>query len=226
MSTLKPHPVPSCTQEINGTVYWTDAGGRLTPEYLVKEIDKERDALVRGLVGRALALQAQVQAFRHSAFGDVQAFVDLSAEQYGVTFRGAREGGKGNVTLFSFDGRYKIVRKNADLIKFDERLMAAKLLIDECLLEWTQGARDEIRALVNDAFQVDKAGRINTGRVLSLRRLNIQDATWQEAMRAIGEATVQIGTATYLHIYERIGAGDDWRLIAVDLAAAGRGSDG
>lgn len=205
-------------QDINGVVHWRDGEGRLVPETLVKPIDKARDQLVREIVGKAMDLSGLLRDFKADAFDDIAAFVDLSAEQYGVTFRGTREGGKGNLTLYSYDGRYKVQRKYADLLRFDERLQAAKALIDECLHDWCDGARDELRALVNDAFQVDKTGRINTGRVLSLRRLDIQDPRWQEAMRAIGDATVSVGTASYVMVYERIGEADEWRLISMDLA--------
>ena len=112
--------------------------------------------------------------------GDVAAFVALSAEQYG-----AKVGGnKGNLTITTYDGRYKVQRQVSETLVFDERLQAAKALIDECITEWTEGSRDEIRALINDAFQVDKEGRINTGRVLSLRRLKIDDERWRQAMLA------------------------------------------
>ena len=65
-------------------------------------------------------------------------------------------GNKGNVTLMSYDGRLKIQRNIAENISFDERLQAAKQLIDECLEEWTEGSRDEIKVIINNAFHVDK----------------------------------------------------------------------
>ena len=43
-------------------------------------------------------------------------------------------------------------------IQFDERLLAAKELIDECIQEWSKDSREELRALVNDAFYVGKSG--------------------------------------------------------------------
>ena len=46
-----------------------------------------------------------------------------------------------------YTSRYKILRAVQETLTFDERLQAAKSLIDECLAEWTQGARSEIRAL-------------------------------------------------------------------------------
>jgi hypothetical protein len=205
--------------EANGQTYWQDAQSRLVPEGLVADIDKARDSLVREIVGRAKELNVAIGEFKAEAFADLGAFVDLSAEKYGVQFRGTKEGGKGTITLYTYDGKYKIRRKCADMIRFDERLQVAKQLIDECLHEWAAGTRDELQVLINDAFQVDKTGRINTGRVLGLRKLEIKDARWKQAMQAISDAVVAVGTATYLLVYERIGEGDEWRLISLDLAA-------
>jgi len=75
-------------------------------------------------------------------------------------------GRKGNITLTPFDGKYRIVRSVSDRLEFDERLQAAKALIDECIKEWTESSRSEIRALIGNAFQVDKASRINAKRIL------------------------------------------------------------
>ncbi|WP_251280165.1 DUF3164 family protein, partial [Enterobacter hormaechei] len=90
--------------------------------------------------------------------------------------------------LYSYDGRYKVQRAMQDRIAFDERLQAAKSLIDECLADWTENARPEIRAIITRAFQTEKEGEVNTGAVLALRRLDITDARWVKAMEAIGEA--------------------------------------
>ena len=103
-------------------------------------------------------------------------------------------------------------------LSFDERLQAAKKLIDECLTDWTGDSRDEIKTIVLDAFQVDKEGRINTGRILGLRRLPIDDARWLKAMQAIADSMQVVGSKTYLRIYERVADGR-YIAIALDLAA-------
>lgn len=196
--------------------YMKDQAGRLVPTSTVKPIDIERDKLVADIVGRARGLSGNIAEFKNQTFGDIAAFVELSAEQYG-----ARIGGqKGNVTLMSFDGRYKVQRAIAEHISFDERLQAAKALIDQCITDWSQGSRPEIRVLVNNAFQVDKEGNINTGRVLGLRRLQIEDERWQQAMRAIGDAVQVVGSKSYIRVYERIGDTGEYQAIPLDIAAA------
>lgn len=193
--------------------YREDRNGRLVPENQIKAIDRQRDELVQEKIVRALALREQLRAFKRGAFDDIAAFVQLSAEQYG-----ARLGGdKGNVTLLSFDGRYKLIRAIQDSITFDERLQAAKALIDECLNDWTEGARAELRTLVNNAFRVDQDGNIKTGEVLSLRRLKFDDTRWQKAMTAISDAVTVVGSKTYVRFYERDERGQ-YQPISLDMA--------
>lgn len=194
--------------------YWVDAKGVLTPESLIKDIDRTRDNLVQEIIGRALELNKALTEFKLSGFSDIGAFVDLSANEYGVSLGGK----KGNVTLYSFDGRYKIQRAMQDRIAFDERLQAAKSLIDECLSDWTEGARPEIHAIINRAFQTEKEGEVNTGAVLALRRLEIDDARWSKAMQAIGEAVQVVGSRSYIRVYERVGDSDQYRPISLDIA--------
>lgn len=192
-----------------------DAKGHLVPLELIKPIDLARDELVLELMGKAKALSQALAEFKSAAFGDIKAFVEMSAEQYKATIGGR----KGNITLLSFDGRYKIIHAVQDSIKFDERLQAARALIDECAAEWMEGARSEVKALINEAFRTDKAGEISTGRVLALRRLDISDSRWQRAMQAISDAVQVVGSKSYVRIYERIGDSDQYAAIPLDIAS-------
>lgn len=195
--------------------YMQDGAGRLVPLDSIKPIDLERDKLVLELVAHARAVSQQIRAFKAQAFGDIEAFCDLSAEEYGVK----RGGNKGNVCLYSFDQRFKVLRAIAEYISFDERLQTAKVLVDECIHDWSADSRPELQALINQAFQVDKAGKINTGRVLALRRLEIDDPRWQLAMKAIGDAVQVIGSKTYVRVFERSSTGE-YLPIALDVATA------
>lgn len=195
--------------------YMQDSQGRLVPDDMVKPIDKARNELVMEIVTKAMPLRQKLAEFRAGSMDDINAFIDLSAEQFGAKIGGA----KGNVTLMSYDGRYKIIRAIDDYTVFDERLQIAKSLIDECIHEWSAGARSEIRTLINDAFQVDKEGRVNTKRVLGLRRLDIKDERWKRAMDAIGESLLTVGSKAYLRIYERQADGS-YKQLGMDLASA------
>lgn len=194
--------------------YWQDASGNLVPESKVKEIDKLRSEIVADLCREAEEHSRTLHEFKMRAMADVAAFVSISLDKYGV-----KQGGeKGNATLLSFDGRYKLMRQIQDRIVFGEQLMAAKALIDECVQDWSAGANDNIRALVSHAFQTDKEGKINTGRVLGLRRLEIRDPKWQSAMDAIADSMQTVGSKPYVRFYKRSEATGEYLPIVLDVA--------
>ncbi len=195
--------------------YMKDAQGRLVPLEMVKEIDKLRDELVRKMVTTAKQTAEILATFKTSALSEIQSFCDLSAAEYGKELGGT----KGNVQLTSYDGRYRMDRCVSEYLDFDERLQVAKELIDQCLQEWSSDSRPELKLLVNDAFQVDRKGNVNTKRILSLRKFEIEDPRWQRAMQAINDSLTVSGSRVYLRLYERIGGSDQWRQIPLDIAA-------
>lgn len=201
--------------EIGGELYWKDANGNLKPDGLVKEVDKVRDELVRGFAQKAIEHSTALAKFKRSVFDDVGAFISLSAEKYGVKIGGA----KGNVSLFTYDGEYKMQLAVQDHIRFDERIHAAKALIDECLHDWSEGAKPELKALIENAFEVDKEGNLSTAKILSLRRVEIDDERWNQAMTAISDSVQVVGSKDYVRFYKRNQDGK-YVPIALDVAAA------
>jgi hypothetical protein len=191
-----------------------DAQGRLVPLDQIKEIDMARHELVMELVEQFQTMREQMRALKIRIMDDVESFVQMSAELYGANVGGK----KGNVTLVTFDGRYKLVRQISEFLTFDERLQAAEELIRQCIKEWSEGSNSKIQALVNDAFDVDKQGRINTGRILGLRRLKIDDERWKNAMEAISDSLQVTGSKTYVRLYERRDDGS-YKPLPLDIAA-------
>ena len=193
--------------------YREDAKGNLIPLDNIKPIDLARDELVREIFAAVQpAARELAQAKRH-AIDDVRAFVDLSAEKYGV-----KPSKRGNVTLTSFDGSLRVLVAVQDVLVFDERLQAAKALIDECLAEWTQDSRQELKTIVQAAFDMDKEGRISVGKVLGLRRLQIDDDKWQRAMAAVTDSLNTHTTREYVRLYRRDDASGEYVLIDSDFA--------
>lgn len=194
--------------------YLTNAQGHLVPREQVKEIDLLRDELVQEKIIKVKDMQEKLRTIKDEIMNDVAAFVSISAERFGVKFGGE----KGNVSLFSFDGKYKIIRQVAENLTFDEGLQAAKLLVDECLKEWSKDSPSELRAIIDQAFRVDRQGRINTNGILQLRRLNISDERWQQAMQAISESLQVFDTKAYVRVYERDSHGK-YQAISLDIAS-------
>lgn len=194
--------------------YMRNAQGHLVPVDMINDIDRARDELVQEIIGDAERLREQMAAFKRRVMGDLSAFVDLSAEKYGIKMGGT----KGNTTFSSFDGRYKIRIDVSECITFDERLQIAKKLVDECIHKWAAGSGAEIRALVEHAFQTDKEGKISVGRILGLMRLKIEDEQWKSAMQAVHDSMQVAGTTTYMRIYRRIGDGERYEQVSMDFS--------
>lgn len=179
--------------------YMSDAQGRLVPKKSVKAVDQDRDALVRDLVKKSQGVSQALRAFKAEAMEAVKGFVQRSADEYGVSLGGA----KGNVSLTTYDGQFKVTIAVSDYLTFDERLQVAKELIDNCIRRWSKGSRTEIKVLVEDAFKVDKQGKVDTKRILGLRRLEIHDEEWQRAMEAISDSVTVAVSREYIRLYSR-----------------------
>lgn len=213
MSAAMKAPMPP---GIDSKEWKQDAKGRWVHVSMIKDVDRDRDALVCELATAAKVVAESLAKLRSRSMGDVQAFVEMSAEQYGV-----KSPAKGNLTLYSFDQKYKIIRATAERMVFDERLQAAKTIIDECIHEWSQGSSVEIIALVTDAFKVDREGEVNTGRLLALKRLDIDHAKWKQAIKAIDESMHTAESRSYLRFYERNDETGDYEPIALDFSRQG-----
>lgn len=216
MTELTPLAIPDGRRVIDGRQYIGDGKGGWTPVDLVKPQHLLEDETVRKIVGFAIPLSDQVSRFASHTFDDIAAFEALLAQEYG-----ARLGGKkGNKTLMSHDGLYKVQVQVADNMVFGPELQTAKALVDECLNEWAADARDELRALVTRAFDTDKEGQINRSHVYMLLRLDIADPRWVSAMQAIRDAMRVVGSKTYVRCYRRDRWDAPWQPVTIDLARA------
>ncbi|MCM1321629.1 MAG: DUF3164 family protein [Bacteroides sp.] len=195
--------------------YLEDAQGRLTPVSAIKPFDMKRHDTVTSIMKDTFAERDRLIEFKRSIWVRVQEFLSESAKDSGSRKFG---GAKGNVTLTSFDGKYKVIVAVNDTILFNEKLQVAKQLIDKCIANWSEGANENLRAIVDDAFNVGKSGLVSTSRVLGLRRLNIKDATWKKAMDAISESMQVASSKTYMRFYERVQDGS-YKQIPLDVAA-------
>jgi hypothetical protein len=195
--------------------YKLNAAGHLVPLDKIDEIDLLRDQLVRELAASAEVTRGLLRAWKQQALDDIGAFISLVGERYDIKVGGQ----KGNITLTSYDGRIKADISISDSLRFDEKLQIAKQLIDQCIHRWAEASNGNVRALIEHAFQVDKSGRINTGRVLGLIKLKIDDPDWRAAMDALRDSITVTSSKSYLRLYRRDSAEGKWRQICLDIAA-------
>ena len=196
--------------------YKADAKGRLVPIDTIRPTDLLEDQLVEKCMEYAAELSAQIKRFKGHTYDDIAAHLALVAEKYGKP----KGGQKGNMTFISFDGCAKVQVQVQDHINFGPELQIAKGLIDECIAEWAEDSRDEIRALVNHAFQVDKPGQVNREALFALRRIEIQDERWKKAVEAITDSIRVTGSKSYVRFYHRPTPQDRWKAVTIDMAAA------
>lgn len=194
--------------------YMKNAAGHLVPREAVREQDLLRNEVAIRLARRAEQLSQALAEYKRAALAEIDDLVQIAADRYDAVLGGR----KGNVSITSYDGEYRIVRQMAERIAFTEEIEAAKALINQCITRWSEGASDNIRILVDRAFRTDTKGQLKTASVLELMRLDIEDNDWQMAMLAIKDAIQTVGTATYVRVYRRIGVTDQYSPVPLDLA--------
>lgn len=192
-----------------------NAVGHLVPEHQVREHDKLRDSVARDLSTLALHINKALTQFKAKALADIDDLIAISSARYGVTIGGK----KGNASITTYDGQFKIERAMAERITFTEEILAAKELIDQCIRKWSEGANSHLRVLVDRAFRTNRQGQIKTGDVLSLLRVEIDDPDWKRAMEALKDSIQVNGTAVYIRVYQRIGQTEQYQPINLNIAA-------
>jgi hypothetical protein len=198
--------------------YIADGKGRLVPASSIKAQHLLEDDMVRKVLGFACDLANQIRRFRAHVFADAAAFDQLLLDEYGQQKRGLR--GKGNVTYSSLDGLLKFQVQIADHLDFGPELQAAREIFRACIADWSAGAREELRALVDDAFQADQAGKVSRDAIFRLLRMEFEDERWKQGQRAIKDSIRVVGSKSYCRFYYRDRPDGDWQAVPIDLAAA------
>ena len=194
--------------------YMRDARQRLVPIEHVRPIDKLRDQTVRELLTIADGLHRYMADIKAMIENDLETFLAISAQEYGVEWGGQ----KGNITLTTFDGCARVQIDIQERLAFSEQLQTARQLVEACIHRWAQGARSEIRALVDHAFRVDKEGQISTGAVFALLRIDIDDQEWRDAMKAVRDSVTVIGSARYVRFARRDKPDGKWEPLPLDFS--------
>lgn len=189
-------------------------GGRMVPERIIKSERVLEEHLVRDTLARACALRDLIAQEKAIMVANVDAFKALLAEKYGVKLGGRR----GGLQLHTYDQTARVEVSVADAMTFGPELDAAKALIDECLTEWSEGANENLKAIVMAAFEVGEGGRVKLDRVLGLRQLDIADEKWMRAMQAINDALRVAYSRRYLRIYERADENAAFQQVVLDAS--------
>lgn len=216
----QPHPIDDGRVTIDGKTHMRDHRGALIPIEVIKPQHLLEDETVRKIVSYALPLSDQIARFLGHTEEDIDAFDAILEQEYGIT-PGRGEDWKGNRTLMTFDGLFKVQVQVQETIEFGPELQVAKNLVDECLAEWSADAMPQLRAVVTEAFNVNKKGEISRTRIYDLLRMQIDDARWERAMKAVRDAMRVTGSKSYTRAYMRERADGQWKPIPLDAAKLG-----
>nr|VFK15032.1 MAG: Protein of unknown function (DUF3164) [Candidatus Kentron sp. LPFa] len=186
--------------------YLENARGDLVREENIKPMDLARDRLVRNLVEEAIAEQERLRAFKRRIYDQVDDFLEMAMAEYNVKYGGERN----NVTLRSYDGRWKITFTVADQIGFNEGIVAAQQLIQEYI--------EEAKTLMRHAFRTNRDGNLSKGRVLSLLQYDFKGEKWRNAMASIKGSIETRGSKEYVRFYRREKAMQGERQISLDFS--------
>lgn len=191
-----------------------DRNGDFVAVANIKPIKLIEDQCVAGIADTAKALRQQMKDFKLEAMAEVEEFVTTVCEQHNAKRRSKR----GDAVMYSFDGRFKVEKSTGRLIEFNTNLEAARLLFGEYLDEKTAATADnELRTLVNSAFNVAPDGSCNTSNILKLLQYEITNPKWLRACDALREAIDTRLTKSYIRVYERDAEGN-YLPISLDLA--------
>lgn len=194
----------------------SDGTGGLKAVESIPPVKKLMDELVRQEFGWAVAISEQLGRFRTHLLDKLDSFDALVLQEYGVTIGGK----KGNRTYSSFDGLWKIEIRIQDYIAYGPELMAAKALFDDCLNEWASTTRAEMRSIVTNAFNTEKAGQINRTNIHSLLKTESEDERGQRGQDVIRDAIYVLGSKEYVRFGSRPDQRSDFVWLSMNLANA------
>ena len=195
--------------------YAVNAKRHMIPAELVRDADRLENDVVRRILAFGLDLANQIARFRAHTFDDLATFLDLLGEQYGRR----RTAGKGGYSCTSYDGRLKVQVQVQDRITFGPELQIARELVTECLADWAADSQPEARAIIQDAFAVDKHGSVNREAIFRMRRLQIDDERWKRAQQAVSDSIRIEGAKAHVRLYMRPTPESKWTQVPINVAS-------
>ena len=169
--------------------YWINGLGDPIPPKLVNDSEKRRETYIQRIGNRMLRAAAALETTKRQVETLVDEYID-SLE--------LPEDWKGNLEMTSYDGSFKIVVQQNPVLEFTDKLLTAKARLDVLLNKWTDGSRDELKIIVNNAFVARSKGQIDKRAVLGLRNLKIEDPEWRAIMYMISESVTVTSRRQYI----------------------------
>ncbi len=195
--------------KLNKSGEWMDASGKyVDPKYISQHV-KSEDRDVAKLQKKAVTISKQLSDLLLATEKMFLNHLERLAKEYAVP----PVSGKGNMTMRTFDGTQSVKCKVYQRIVFDARLNTAKELVDKCISKWAQGADQKLKAIVSDAFKVDKEGAVDPKALLRLKKLKIDDADWRIAMKMGDDSMTLVSSKKHYQFFIRETPEAEWKTI-------------
>lgn len=194
---------------------WINRNGNAVNPKLIDPVAKRRDRVVERIIKKAEKLESMMLKVKQEIFNEVETYMNYIQKKSGAE----EVDTKGNITLSDYSSLKKVKIQINEMLEFDERLNVAKQLIDECLTEWASDAAEELKAIVAEAFNVDKKGKVNKFMLFRLKKIRVKHPKWTKAMQLIDESTDVVGTRQYLMFQTRESIRDDFRTINLNFSS-------
>lgn len=194
-----------------------NATGNLVHETEISEQDKLRDRVVMDIAAVAVRLNAELKALKEKALADIDDLIAIAGEKYNMKLGGP----KGNVSLLSFDGSFKLKRIHQDSVGYTEAMEVAKAKVFECISRWGQTVHEDAHkhlfTLATRAFRPTRSGEISISRVTEMLGAEINDPDWKMAKQAVMGSLIVNGKAVYIQVQQRV-EGKKYSTILLDIA--------
>ena len=189
-----------------------DSNGNDVPLKYVAKYDKLRDKITRRIKARFLKARAALEAVVSESISDLD---ELAKCKESV-------GAKGNFQARSFDALIQVSIRQQYNILLDERVVRAR----ELMLGYVEGVLAKIggndaqalKLIVAEAFKANAQGFLSTGKIMSLLRMEIDNADWRKAKQILQDAIKPQKGKRYLACEVRRSTQEDFRQIRLDIA--------
>ena len=189
-----------------------DSNGNDIPLKYVSKYDKAKDRAVRKVLARFLHAREMLEKVVAETIAELEALADTKE----------RLGAKGNFSARSFDGLIQVSIRQQYNIFLDERVVKARELmlgyIEKVLSRVGGSDAAALRLIVAEAFKANAQGFLSTGKIMSLLKMEIDNADWREAKRILQDAIRPQKGKRYLVCERRCTTQGDFRPIRLDIA--------
>ena len=199
--------------------YMKNSRGDLVKAENIKPIDLLKDQAAVAIAEKAKELHMELIKFKRIALDDISSLIEVAGAEHGVILGGE----KGNTTLTSFDGRYKIQRSYQEKIDFGPELQVAKEMFERYAKHKEVELGEDGLILIDMAFRRSRNGQISVSRLLELLQYPIKHPDWLKACEILTQASSVVGMTVYVNVFERVNDSDRYQPIHLSLAAVGGG---